>query len=160
MKYEAAKDLEPEEFKRLCGVSFATFGQMVKVVAAEKVLAKKSGRPNKLKVEDQILMTLQYWREYRTYFHMQTDWGLDETNVLRTVRKIENILIRSGMFNVGGKKQVTLLETEAETLAIDVAEHEIERPKKSGCNRAEVSSACVAPSSREDTTVVSRGFTH
>ena len=144
MKYEEAKNLEPEEFKRLCGVNFATFEQMVKVVAAEKVLAKKSGRPNKLKVEDQILMTLQYWREYRTYFHMQTDWGLDETNVLRNVKKVENILIKSGMFNVGGKKQVTLLDTEEEILAVDVAEHEIERPKKN----------------RKDITAVSKGSTH
>jgi hypothetical protein len=39
-----------------------------------------------------------------TYFHMEMDWGLDETNVLRNVRKIENILIKSGMFSVGGKK--------------------------------------------------------
>jgi hypothetical protein len=144
MKYEQAKNLEAEEFKRLCGVSFATFEQMVKVVRAEKVLAKKSGRPSKLSVENQILMTLQYWREYRTYFHMETDWGLDETNVLRNVRKVENILIRSGMFNVGGKKQVALLEIEEETLVVDVAEHEIERPKKN----------------RRDITVVSRSSIH
>jgi hypothetical protein len=75
---------------------------------------------------------------------MQTDWGLDETNVLRNVRKVENILIKSGMFNVGGKKQVRLLGTEEEILAIDVAEHEIERPKKN----------------KEDTTVASRDLTH
>jgi flagellar biogenesis protein FliO len=69
---------------------------------------------------------------------METDWGLDETNVLRNVRKIENILIRSGMFNVGGKKQVALLEIEEETLVVDVAEHEIERPKK---NRRDITAA-------------------
>ena len=46
MKYIEAKKLEPEEFKRLCGVHSATFEQMVKVVAVEKMLAKKSGRPN------------------------------------------------------------------------------------------------------------------
>jgi hypothetical protein len=122
MRYIQAKNLEAEEFKRLRGVGFDTFEQMVKVVAAEKVLAKKSGRPSKLSIEDQLLMTLQYWREYkllmtlqywreyRTYFHMEMDWGLDETNVFRNVKKIENILIKSGMFSVGGKKQVVLLE--------------------------------------------------
>ena len=40
MSYKQAKNLEPVEFKRLCGVTLATFEQMVKVVAAEKVLAK------------------------------------------------------------------------------------------------------------------------
>ena len=101
-------------------------------------------------------MTLEYWREYRTYFHMGTNWGLDETSVLRIVRKVENILIKSGLFNLGGKKQLYLQDSELEILVVDVAEHEIERPKKSGCNRAEVSSACVAPSSKKDTIVESR----
>ena len=62
MSYKQVKNLEPTEFKRLCGVTPATFEQMVKVVAAEKVLAKKSGRPSKLSIEDQVLMTLEYWR--------------------------------------------------------------------------------------------------
>jgi Helix-turn-helix of DDE superfamily endonuclease len=103
VSYKQAKNLEPVEFKRLCGVTPATFEQMVKVVAAEKVLAKKSGRPSKLSIEDQVLMTLEYWREYRTQFHIGVSWGLDETNVLRNVRKVENILIKSGLFNMEGK---------------------------------------------------------
>ena len=68
--------------------------------------------------------------EYRTYFHMGTNWGLNETSVLRIVRKVENILIKSGLFNVGGKKQLYLQDLKLEILVIDVAEHEIERPKK------------------------------
>ena len=130
MSYEQVKNLESTEFKRLCGVTPATFQEMVKVVAAEKVLAKKSGRPSKLSFEDQVLMTLEYWREYRTYFHMGVNWGLDETNVLRIVKKVENILIKSGLFNLGGKKKVYRREETLEILAVDVAEHEIERPKK------------------------------
>jgi hypothetical protein len=130
VSYKQVKNLEPREFKRLCGVSPTTFARMVKVVAAEKVLAKKSGRPSKLSIEDQVLMTLEYWREYRTYFHIGISWGLDETNVLRNVRKVENILISSGLFNLQGKKPVKELDLETEVLVVDVAEHEVERPKK------------------------------
>jgi hypothetical protein len=101
-------------------------------------------------------MTLEYWREYRTQFHIGISWGLDETNVLRNIRKVENILIKSGLFNVEGKKKVRELDPDIEVLVVDVAEHEVERPKKSGCNRAEVSSECVAPSNRKDIIVVSR----
>jgi hypothetical protein len=75
---------------------------------------------------------------------MEGDWELDETNVLRNVRKVENILIKSGMFSVGGKKQIELLDAETETLVIDVAEHEIERPKKN----------------KKDITVASKSNTH
>ncbi len=48
MTYEKVKNLNPEEFKRFCGVYPETFKDMVKVLAAEKVLPKKSGRPSKL----------------------------------------------------------------------------------------------------------------
>jgi hypothetical protein len=137
MSYEQVKNLDSVEFKRLCGVTSGTFTQMVKVVAAEKVLAKKSGRPSKLSIEDQVLMTLEYWREYRTHFHMSVGWGLDESNVRRTISKVENILIKSGLFRLDGKKQAIGmgLEHEVLVLVIDVAEHEIERPKK---NRREI----------------------
>ncbi|QFS50619.1 IS5/IS1182 family transposase [Nostoc sphaeroides CCNUC1] len=56
---------------------------------------KKPGRRAKLTIEDQVLMVIQYWREYRTYYHIGLDWGLSESAVCRTVYKIENILISS-----------------------------------------------------------------
>lgn len=83
MNYKEAEKLKPAEFKRLYGVDQETFQEMVKVVAAEKVLQKKTGRPSKLTVEDQVLMTLTYWREYRTYFHIGKNQGVNETTALR-----------------------------------------------------------------------------
>jgi Helix-turn-helix of DDE superfamily endonuclease len=80
-------------------------------------------------------MTLEYWREYRTHFHMSVGWGLDESNVRRTISKVENILIKSGLFRLDGKRQAIGIGLEHEVLVIDVAEHEIERPKK---NRREI----------------------
>ena len=71
MSYQQVKDLPPAEFKRLCGVQPETFQKMVEVVCSR--LSRKRrifGRPTKLTVEDQVLMTLEYWREYRTFFHM------------------------------------------------------------------------------------------
>jgi hypothetical protein len=44
--------------------------------------------------------------------------------------KVENILIKSGLFRLDGKKQAIGMGLEHEVLVIDVAEHEIERPKK------------------------------
>ena len=68
-----------------------------------------SGRPSKLSIEDQVLMTLEYWREYPTHFHIGVSWGLNESNVFRNIRKVENIFIKSGLFNVEGKKKVNEL---------------------------------------------------
>lgn len=46
------------EFKRLCGVSRGTFTQMVAVLRPN---LERQGQ-NKLSVEDQLLVTLEYWR--------------------------------------------------------------------------------------------------
>lgn len=130
MTYEQVKNLKQTEFKRLCGVYPDTFQNMVKVLAAEKILHKKTGRPSKLSLEDQLLITLEYWREYRTYFHIATNWGINETTALRLIRKVENTLIKSGLFNLPGKKIVKQADSSLTTVVVDVAEHEIERPKK------------------------------
>jgi hypothetical protein len=55
---------------------------------------------------------------------------IGETNVLRNIRKVENVLIKSGLFNVQGKKKVKELDSETKVLVVDVVEHEVERPKK------------------------------
>jgi hypothetical protein len=47
--------------------------------------------------------------------------------VLRDIRKVENILIKSGLFNVEGKKKVKELDSEIEVPVVDVTEYEIER---------------------------------
>jgi hypothetical protein len=86
MNYKEVKKLSPAEFRRCCGVKPETFEQMVKVVAAEKMLQTKPGRPSKLSIEDQVLMTLTYWREYRTYFHLEAG-GLTKPMPIESSKK-------------------------------------------------------------------------
>ena len=90
MKYETVEKLTDEEFKRATGVQRSTFQKMVDVV--EQGL-RKFGRPPKLSRADQILLTLMYWREYRTEFHIGLAYGVSESAVCRTIRKIEDVLI-------------------------------------------------------------------
>ncbi|MBR8826569.1 MAG: transposase family protein, partial [Gomphosphaeria aponina SAG 52.96 = DSM 107014] len=68
---------------------------------------KKSGRPNNLTIEEKILLTLEYFREYRTYFHLGLDYNLHQSNVYLTIKKIEKILINSQEFKLPGKKILT-----------------------------------------------------
>ena len=97
MTYEQLKTLNTEEFKRFCGVHIETFTRMVKELEpALKRTGKRGGQP-KLSVEDQLLITLEYWREYRTYFHIGKTWGVHESTVCRIVRKVEQVLIRSSI---------------------------------------------------------------
>ena len=128
MRYEKARNLKDSDFKRLCGVKKETFLAMREIVQAVEE-QKTSGRNCNLSVEDQVLLTLTFWREYRTMFHLGQDWGLHESNVSRLVRRIEDILIKSGKFSLPSKRR--LLEADGLTYTIvDVTEMTIERPKK------------------------------
>lgn len=76
------------------------------------------------------MITLQYLREYRTYYHISRDWKISESSVCRLVHKIENILIRSRKFSLPGKKELGKMPTEEKVIVMDVMESAIERPKK------------------------------
>jgi hypothetical protein len=138
MTYDLVENLQPGDFKRLTGVYPEIFELMVKVVSAEKAFHKKMGRPSKLSVEEQVLMALEYWREYRTYYHIGMSRGIDETTAMRIIKKVEDILIKSGLFNLPGKKSLIQSNTpteRTEQVVVDVTEHEIERPQK---NRSDI----------------------
>lgn len=130
MTYEQVKNLKPEDFKRLCGVRPETFNQMVEVVSSLWLSKKKTGRPGKLSIEDQVLMTLEYWREYRTYFHVGQSWGINESTAYRIIRRIEDILVSSRTFALPGKKKLQKSDYQVEVVVVDVTETPIERPQK------------------------------
>jgi Helix-turn-helix of DDE superfamily endonuclease len=128
MRYEKAKNLKDPDFKRLCGVKKETFVMMCEVV--KEVLSRETrGRKSELVVEDQVLLTLSYWREYRTMFHLGQDFGLHESNVSRIIQKVENILIKCGKFSLPSKRRL-LEETGLNYTIVDVTEMTVERPKK------------------------------
>ncbi|NJO31126.1 MAG: IS5 family transposase [Richelia sp. SL_2_1] len=103
---------------------------MVRIVKFKEKQKKKCGRPSKLIIEDQILLTFQYLREYRTYYHIGKDWKISESNTYRIVLKIENILIKSKKFSLPGKKKLLNLSLDEDLILMDVMESPIERPKK------------------------------
>ncbi len=75
MTYEQFKRLKPSAFKRRCGVQPEIFEQMVELLRPHVDRRGKRGGQAKLRVEDQLLLVLEYWREYRTQFHIATSWG-------------------------------------------------------------------------------------
>ena len=127
MRYETIKHLKDVDFKRLTGVQRESFEKMLAVV--EKSL-RDFGRPTKLSRADQLLMTLMYWREYRTEFHIAQSYGLSESTVCQTIQKVENALVCSGEFRLPGKKALQPSDTVFEVVLVDVSEQPIERPKK------------------------------
>ena len=127
MKYETIKNLKDTDFRRLSGVQRKTFDLMLEVV--EQGL-RDFGRRPKLSRADQLLMTLMYWREYRTEFHIGLSYGISEAAVCRTIQKVEDVLVGSGKFVLPGKKTLEPSDTIFEVVLVDASEQPIERPKK------------------------------
>ena len=123
-------------FKRLTGVRSSTFEKMVEVVGEHITRTRKHpsrGAPAKASVEDQLLMMLMYYREYRTFLHTATSYGYSESQGWRIVRKMEDMLIKSGVFRLPGKKALLKIEGAVlgKIVVVDVGESPVERPKKS-----------------------------
>ncbi len=81
MYWEQLKEIKPELFKRRTAIKRKTFAGMVKTVKAHHQDRRKHPlrrRPPKLCIEDQLLMTLMYLREYRKMFHFSGDYGISE----------------------------------------------------------------------------------
>ena len=130
MIYAKLEKLNETEFKRLTGVKKATFKNMKAILEdAYKEEHKLGGRPSRISIEQKLLMTLGYWREYRTYFHIGTSNGCSESQAYRSIKWVENTLVKSGKFNLPGKGKLGLLDKSA-ILLIDVTESPIERPQK------------------------------
>jgi Helix-turn-helix of DDE superfamily endonuclease len=80
MRYEEVGGFNDEEFRRLTGVKRTTFEKMVSILnAAEASKKALGGKPNNLAMEDRLLMALAYLREYRTYFHIASSYGVSES---------------------------------------------------------------------------------
>lgn len=127
---ERSLALPAAKFKRKLGVKRQTFETMLKVLQAREARKKKRGRTPALCLEDQLVLTLAFWREYRTHFHLSEDWGVDESTVRRTIERVEDTLISSGKFSLPGCR--ALRDDHAlEVVVVDIAESPVERPKKS-----------------------------
>ncbi len=132
MRYDAVEALPPGEFKRLTGVKRETFERMLEVLRQSEQRKKRLGRPSKLSLADQLLLTLMYWREYRTQFHIAKSYGIHEANANRIIHKIEGALAASGAFKLPGKRAARSAEgVELSFVVIDATETPVERPKKS-----------------------------
>ena len=124
-------------FKRLTGVRRSTFEKMVEVVKEHIALQRKHptrGKPCKSSVEDRVLMMLMSrLRRDRTFLHTATSFGYSESQGWRIVRKVEDILLSSGVFRLPGKKALLQLEGSSlgRLVVVDVGESPVERPKKS-----------------------------
>jgi predicted DNA-binding protein YlxM (UPF0122 family) len=124
-----------EKFKRRIGTTKPVFSTMLEILQADFVKQHKlGGKPPELSVGDKLLITLKYYREYTTMESIADDYHCSKSTVCRSITWVEDTLSADGRFQLPGKKALEAKESEKQkevrTVAVDVMEHRIERPKK------------------------------
>ena len=129
-KYEKSKALSAKKFKRLIGVKRKTFETMAEELhSAYKEKHKKGGRKPNLTIENQLMLALEYWRQYITFAELGFNYGVSESVAHDITVWVENTLIKCGRFALPGKKAL-LEDNDLQVVLLDVMESPVERPKK------------------------------
>jgi predicted DNA-binding protein YlxM (UPF0122 family) len=128
-RLEKKLQLSDETFKRRIGTTKPVFLTMLNVLqTAYDTLHEPGGAPPSLTVSDKLLITLKYYREYITMESIADEYECSKSSVYRSITWVENVLSADGRFQLPDKE--SLQEGAPKTVAIDMTEHPIERPKK------------------------------
>jgi len=129
--YEKIEKLNDKDFKLITGVTREVFEKMREVLrrkyTKEHARGGRPGRP----VELRLVLSLEYWREYRSLRHMANDHQIGKSKINEAVIWVENALSGSDEFKIKDLKERFKPSEESmiEVVLIDVEEQPIERPK-------------------------------
>jgi len=127
---EKVSKLKEEYFKQIIGVKRATFYEMTDVLRQTYASKHQNRvRHSKLSIEEQLFMSLKYWRQYITQKELTFEFCTGEATAHDIIVWVENTLVKSAKFSLPSKKAL-LDNNEIETVLVDVSESPIERPKK------------------------------
>lgn len=129
-RYEQTITLNPSRFRRRTGVYPEVFADMLEALHDWHRRKTRAGRPPALRLEEQLMLTLEFWREYRTFCHLGQDWGIHEATAHRAVVRVEDALLATGRFSLPGWRALHADNTVWTAVLVDVSEIPCERPKK------------------------------
>ena len=85
----------------MTGINPGTFKKMLEILLdADRKKKARGERRNKLNLREQFFVTL----EYMTYFHIGKSYDLSEITVHKTIRWVEDTLIKHPAFALPGRK--------------------------------------------------------
>ena len=120
------------KYKEIFGVEKYVFDRLLRLIEIADAYQRKSnaGRKSQLTVLDKLVITLQYWREYRTYRHIAFDYGIGKSTIGEAIIWVENAIIASGLCNLKSARELRENISKIKIAIVDVTEQEIERPKR------------------------------
>ena len=137
-QFEKAVKLSDEQFLRAVGVDKTTFNLILERVAVylesvrEERPMKKRGTRKEIgggiarSPSIDIHLTFTYLRHYPTFARLGTEFGISESYANKIYHQILDVLVKV----LSMKNRKHLLESNLQTIIIDVTERPIERPTK------------------------------
>lgn len=122
----------PRQFSQITGLKIEEFKELIlrlRPVWEQEIVNKKKlpGRPWGVgELEDHLLCLLIYYRCYTTQLFISFWFGVSDSTVTRSIKRMEKLLI--GVVAI--KKDRTLSEEALKTVLVDCTEQRIERPKR------------------------------
>jgi len=128
-------ELDDKNYQKIFGVTKATFDMMLEVLEKRNAEERLNGGKNPtLSILDRLIITLGYWREYRTYENIAFDYGVKKSVIGKQIIWVEDTLIECGLFALPSKRELKRNTRNCVVTAVDVTEQQIERPQKNSEN--------------------------
>ena len=129
-QFEKATQKSDDQFLRDVGVGKETFEVIFNLVAShiqsrrDEQPMKKRGQKSELRLVERLLLTFTYLRHYPTFARLGDEFGISESYANKIYHQILDVLVKV----LPMKSRKHLLDSDLETIAIDVTEQPIERP--------------------------------
>jgi hypothetical protein len=129
---ERISNMQPSKYKEIFGIEKYVFDRLLRLLILADVFQRKSnaGRKSQLSVLDKLVITMQYWREYRTYRHIAFDYDVGKSTIGEAIIWVEDTIIASGLCNLKSTRELRENTAGIKIAIVDVTEQEIERPKR------------------------------
>jgi len=129
---ERIASLSETRYKEIFGVNKTTFDTMLKILEKANTEERLRGgrKATKITILDRLVITLMYWREYRSYANIAFDYGVCKAEIGKIILWVEDTLIECGLFALPSKRELERNRRGRDVVAVDVTEQQIERPKR------------------------------
>lgn len=130
--FNKLREQTPSQFKRKTGLSLKKFKKLRKAVTCYLTAEKeqnplhKRGCKSHLALEDMLLLTLFYMRNYPTFLILGEQFGISESYANKIFHRFSGILVK--VLRLPSRDD--LMSADLKAVAIDVTEQPIERPKR------------------------------
>ena len=130
MMQDKIKYLEGEEFRRLTRIKPETFEKMLEILSdADRKKKVRGGRRNKLNLRGNRLLLQNTYVHIGFCFHIGKSYDLNEITVYKTVRWVEDTLIKHPDFALPRRKGL-INDNNYDTILINATDTPIGIPKK------------------------------